>query len=256
MADLSLFDLTGRVALITGSGQGLGLALARGLARAGATVVLNGRHQEKLDHAAAALAGEALAVRTCAFDVTDEAQVRERIPKLDAEVGPLAILVNNAGIQRRYPLTELPSAAWREVLEINLTAAFLVGREAARLMIPRRAGKVINVCSLMSELGRNTTAAYAASKGGLKMLTKAMAVEWGPHNIQANGIGPGYFLTEMTRPLAENQEFDAWLKKRTPAARWGDPSELAGIAVFLASRASDFVNGQVVYVDGGVLATI
>jgi gluconate 5-dehydrogenase len=256
MSDLSLFDLTGRTALVTGSSQGLGFALARGLARAGASVVLNGRRKEKLESAAGTLRADGLSVRTCAFDVTDETQVRAAIPALERDAGPLEILVNNAGVQLRKPMVDLDGAAFREVLDANLTSAFLVAREAARGMIARRRGKIINVCSLMSEIGRNTIAAYTASKGGLKMLTKAMAVEWGPHGLQANGIGPGYFVTEMTKPLVENPEFDAWVRKRTPAGRWGQPEELVGAAVFLASRASDFVNGQILYVDGGMLAAL
>jgi gluconate 5-dehydrogenase len=257
MADLSLFDLTGRVALITGSSQGLGFALARGLARAGATVVLNGRTRGKLEQAAKALRDEGLSVRTTAFDVTDEAGIRAALPTLELEAGgPIEVLVNNAGIQHRAPMVELDAADWRKVVETNLTSAFLVGREVARGMLARKHGKIINTCSLLSEVGRNTIAPYTAAKGGLKMLTKAMAVEWGPHGVQANGIGPGYFMTEMTKPLVQNPEFDAWVRKRTPAGRWGQPEELTGAAVFLASRASDFVNGQILYVDGGMLASL
>jgi len=175
---------------------------------------------------------------------------------IEGQVGPIDILVNNAGVQRRGALESLDEGAWREVLDTNLTAVFLVSRRVVRGMIERRRGKIINICSLMSEVGRETTGNYAASKGGLKMLTRAMTVEWARHNIQANGIGPGYFLTEMTRKLADDPEFGAWIRRRTPAGRWGDPEELVGAAVFLASRASDFVNGQILYVDGGILAAL
>jgi gluconate 5-dehydrogenase len=252
----SLFDLTGRTALVTGSSQGIGLALARGLAAAGATVVLNGRDQARLAAAAEALRGEGARVATAAFDVTDGAGAAAAVARVEAEVAPLDILVNNAGIQRRAPLAEMTEGQWREVLDTNLTSAFLVARAAAPRMIARRSGKIINVCSLMSEAGRPTTGNYAAAKGGLKMLTRAMAVEWAPHNLQINGIGPGYIVTELTRPLVENPEFNRWICGRTPAGRWGRPDELIGAAVFLAAPASDFVNGQIIYVDGGLLAAI
>ncbi|HTB80656.1 MAG TPA: SDR family NAD(P)-dependent oxidoreductase [Opitutaceae bacterium] len=251
-----LFDLTGRTALITGSSQGLGLALARGLGQAGAALVLNGRNKEKLAATAAQLRGEGLRVMTAVFDVTDDPAVEREVARIEAEVAPIDILVNNAGIQRRAPLEQVEVAVWREVLDTNLTSAFLVARQVARRMIPRRAGKIINICSLMSELGRATTGPYTAAKGGLKMLTRAMAVEWAKHNLQVNGIGPGYFMTELTKPLVENPEFNQWVCQRTPAARWGQPHELVGAAVFLASPAADFVNGQIIYVDGGLLAAI
>jgi len=251
-----LFDLKERVALVTGSSQGLGLVMARGLGRAGAAVALNGRDREKLAKAVRGLAADGLRAHGYAFDVTDAAGIDAGVSSIEREVGPIDILVNNAGIQRRGPLEELQESAWLEVLQTNLTAAFLVGRRVVRGMIQRRRGKIINVCSLMSEVTRPALGNYAAAKGGLKMLTRAMAVEWARHNIQANGIGPGYFLTPMTRQLAEDPQFDAWIRARTPAGRWGDPAELIGPAVFLASRASDFVNGQIVYVDGGVLASL
>jgi gluconate 5-dehydrogenase len=251
-----LFDLTGRTALITGSSRGLGLVLARGRAQAGATVVLNGRNAAKLAEAVAALEADGLAASGCAFDVTDAASIDRGVGRIEAGVGPIDILVNNAGIQRRGPLESLDEAAWREVMETNLAGPFLVSRRVVGGMIERERGKIINICSLMSELGRETTGNYAASKGGLKMLTRAMAVEWARHNIQANGIGPGYFLTEMTRQLADDPQFNAWICGRTPAARWGHPTELVGAAVFLASAASDFVNGHVLYVDGGILAAL
>jgi len=251
-----LFDLTGKTALVTGSSRGLGLVLARGLGRAGATVVLNGRDEPRLAVTVSALEGEGLSVRGYAFDITDSEQVDRAVGAIESEVAPVHVLVNNAGIQRRGRLEEIDEAAWREVIETNLTGAFLVARRVARGMIERQRGKIINICSLMSELGRPATGPYAASKGGLKMLTKAMAADWAAHNIQVNGIGPGYFVTEMTRPLADDPEFDAWVKARTPAGRWGDPTELIGAAVFLASQASDFVNGQIIYVDGGMLASL
>lgn len=251
-----LFDLTGKVALITGSYQGLGLAIARGLGQAGATLVLNGRNEEKLRQAVSLLSGEGLRVTGSCCDVSKAAEIERKIPVLEREVGQIDILVNNAGIQRRSPLEQFEEAVWREVLETNLTGVFLVTKQVVRGMIARASGKIINICSLMCEMGRPTVGAYTAAKGGVKMLTKAMAVEWGKHNIQVNGIGPGYFATEMNRPLKENPQFDAWIRSRTPAGRWGEPEELIGAAVFLASRASDFVNGQIIYVDGGILAAL
>jgi gluconate 5-dehydrogenase len=252
----SLFDLTGKAALITGSYQGLGLAIARGLGQAGATLVLNGRNEGKLRQAVSLLSGEGFKVSGCGFDVSSAAQIREKIPALEREVGQIDILVNNAGIQRRSPLEEFKETVWREVLETNLTGVFLITQRVVQGMIARQSGKIINICSLMCEMGRPTVGAYTAAKGGVKMLTKAMAVEWGKHNIQVNGIGPGYFATEMNRPLKENTQFDSWIRSRTPAGRWGEPDELVGAAVFLASRASNFVNGQIIYVDGGILAAL
>jgi len=251
-----LFDLSGSLALVTGSSQGLGLVIARGLGRAGAAVVLNGRDRSKLALAAQRLAAEGIACHVFAFDVSNSQQVADAVERIEEQVGPIDVLVNNAGIHRRGPLEQLTDQQWSDVLDVNLSGAFRVARAAIGGMIRRKRGKIINVCSLMSELGRQTTGAYAAAKGGLKMLTRAMAVEWARHNIQVNGIGPGYFITPMTQPLADDPEFDQWLKTRTPAGRWGDPSELVGPAVFLASRASSFVNGQVLYVDGGVLAAL
>ena len=190
------------------------------------------------------------------FDVFNENQVKDQIGRFEKESGGIDILVNNAGIHQRKPLKDMTLEEWQSVLDVNLTGAFLTSREVVQGMIKRRYGKIINICSLMSEVGRETTGNYTASKGGLKMLTKAMAVEWAKFNIQVNGIGPGYFLTELTKPLSENPEFDSWLKKRTPAGRWGNPEELMGAAVFLASEASNFINGQVIYVDGGFLASV
>ena len=252
----SLFDLSGKTALITGSSRGLGNQIARGLGRAGAALIVNGRNMETLQSAVNALREEGLSVTALQMDVLDEDQIGKQIPELEKTVGPIDILVNNAGIQRRGRLEEFDRATWQTVLDTNLTSAFLVSRRVVKAMIARKAGKIINICSLMSEVGRQTTGPYTASKGGLKMLTKAMAAEWGSHNIQANGIGPGYFLTEMTQPLADDPEFDGWVKKRTPASRWGLPEELIGTAIYLASPASNFVNGQVIYVDGGILASL
>jgi gluconate 5-dehydrogenase len=252
----SLFDLTGRIALVTGSTSGLGNAMARGLAAAGATIVVNGRDPERAVEVAEALRAEGLRAEGAAFDVTQAASVEKGVAWIEAEIGPIDILVNNAGIQRRKPLLDLEEDVWEEVLRANLTSAFLVGRAVARNMVARRRGKIVNICSLTSEIARKTIAPYTAAKGGLKQLTKAMAVEWAGDNIQVNAIGPGYFATPLNRALLDDPAFDAWLKARTPAGRWGRPDELAGAAVFLASPASDFVNGQILYVDGGFLASV
>jgi gluconate 5-dehydrogenase len=251
-----LFDLAGRVALITGSSRGIGLALARGLGEAGATVVLNGRDPGRVGTAAAALREAGVRCATVAFDVTVSEAVATGIADVEERVGPIDILVNNTGIHRRAPLAEMSEEDWRAVIDTNLTSAFLVSRQVAPRMIARQQGKIIHICSLMSEAARPTTGNYAAAKGGLKMLTRAMATEWARHNLQVNAIGPGYFETELTRPLRENAEFDQWIRRRTPAGRWGKPEELVGTAVYLASPASDFVNGQIIYVDGGLLAAI
>lgn len=260
MGDISmthaLFDLRRKVALITGSSYGLGFAIARGLGQAGAILVLNGRNEEKLQNAASTLSQEGLTVSGYAFDVTNVGQIQGKIPLIEEEVGPIQILVNSAGIQKRGPLETIEETVWKEVIDTNLTGVFLASKCVVQKMIARESGKIINICSLMSEFGRATTGPYAAAKGGVKMLTRAMAVEWAKYNIQVNGIGPGYFLTEMTRPLAEDPNFDAWIRSRTPAGRWGDPTELVGTAVFLASSASDFVTGQIIYVDGGILAAL
>jgi len=252
----TVFDLTGRIALVTGGGQGLGFTIARGLGHAGATLALNDINAEVLDRAVAQLAAEGLRVHGYIFDVTKAEQIEAQVARIEEEVGPIHILLNNAGIQRRVPLETCEESIWREVLDVNVTGIFLVTRAVVRGMIERRAGKIINMCSLMSEVGRPTTGPYTASKGAVKMLTKAMCVEWAKHNIQVNGIGPGYFLSGMGQKLAKDPAFNAWICSRTPAARWGEPVELVGAAVFLASRASDFVNGQVIYVDGGMLAAL
>jgi gluconate 5-dehydrogenase len=251
-----LFDLTGRTALVTGSSQGLGFALARGLAEAGAAVVLNGRDETKLAAAAETLRVEGARVTTAAFDVTNGAASTDAVTKIETEFAPIDILINNAGIQRRAPLAEMTEEQWRAVIDTNLTSAFLVSRAVAPRMIARGAGKIINICSVMTEVSRPTIGNYAAAKGGLKMLTRAMAVEWAKHGLQCNGIAPGYFVTELNKPLIENVEFNNWICGRTPAGRWGEPHELAGAAIFLASRASDFVNGQILTVDGGLLSAL
>ncbi len=252
----TLFDLKGKIALVTGSSHGLGLTVARGLAKAGATVVLNGRDKLRLDTACSDLRAEGLKASGYAFDVTASSEIEAQLSLIREEIGPIDILVNNAGIQIRAPLEDYKEEDWKRLIDINLTAAFLVSRAVVKDMIRRQRGKIINICSLQSELGRQTITPYAASKGGMKMLTRGMATEWGKHNIQVNGIGPGYFMTEMTQALADNPEFDRWLKARTPAGRWGKPEELVGTAIFLASEASSFINGQIIYVDGGVLACI
>jgi len=252
-----LFDLSGQTALITGSSGGLGLAIARGLAEAGAAIILNGRDEAKLTAAAHTLSSAGHRVATSAFDVSDESAIEAAFEAFDRSGIAIDILVNNAGIQLRKPMVDLAADEWRKVLETNLTSAFLVGREAARRMIARgNGGKVINIGSLASEVARATIAPYTAAKGGIKMLTRSMAAEWAAHGIQANAIGPGYIVTDMNRTLAEDAMFDAWVRGRTPSGRWGVPDDLIGVAVFLASAASAYVNGQIIYVDGGLLAVL
>ncbi|MEH0543358.1 SDR family oxidoreductase [Streptomyces sp. B21-105] len=248
-----LFDISGRTALVTGSSRGIGLALARGLAEAGCTVVLNGRDAGRLAQAAAGLPGT---VHTSVFDVTDGPSVRAGLADVEDRVGPLDILVNNAGMQLRAPLLEFADSDWHRVLDANVTSAFLVGREAARGMIARGHGKIVNICSLQSEVARPGIAPYAAAKGALKMLTKGMCGDWGPHGVQVNGLGPGYIETELTRPLVEDEEFSAWVRRRTPAGRWGRTEDLVGGVLFLVSPAADFVGGQVLYVDGGMTSVL
>jgi len=253
---MSPFDLTARLALVTGSSQGIGFALAKALGQAGASVVLNGRDGAKLEAAAGELRNAGLHVNTAAFDVTDQQAVAEGIARVEREVGPIEILINNAGIQRRMPLQDFPPETWAEVMHVNLDSVFYVAQAVARAMIPRGHGKIINICSVQSELGRPSIAPYAASKGAVKMLTKGMCADWAAYGLQVNGLGPGYFETELTRPLVENKEFSAWLCKRTPAGRWGKVDELGGAVVFLAAPASDFVNGQILYVDGGLTSVV
>lgn len=253
---MALFDLTGRTALVTGSSRGLGRAMAEGLAQAGAAMVLNGSDAGRLGEAAAAMRAAGHTVHEAQFDVTDEAAVVAAFEALDAQGIAVDILVNNAGIQFRKPMVELDTADWRRVIETNLTSAFVIGREAARRMIPRGRGKIVNIGSLTSALARATVAPYTVAKGGIKMLTQAMAAEWAADGIQANAIGPGYMLTDMNEALVNDPAFDAWVKGRTPSRRWGKPEELIGTAVFLASDASNYVNGQIIYVDGGMLAVL
>jgi gluconate 5-dehydrogenase len=251
-----LFDLSGRTALVTGSSRGLGRAMAEGLAAAGASVVLNGSDPDRLAKAASEMRAAGYTVHEARFDVTDEAAITAAFAALDANGVTVDILVNNAGIQFRRPMVELDTADWRRVIETNLTSAFVIGREAAKRMIPRGYGKVVNIGSLTSDAARATVAPYTVAKGGIKMLTRAMTAEWAAHGIQANAIGPGYMLTDMNQALVDDPAFNAWVIGRTPARRWGKPGELIGVVVFLASAASDYVNGQIIYVDGGMLAVL
>ena len=255
---LNLFDLTGKTALITGATHGLGKAMAIGLGKAGATLIINGASsQEKLDNAVADYRALGLKAHGFLFDVTNEAKVKENIFKIEKEIGPIDILVNNAGIIKRIPLEEMEVADFEEVIKVDLVSPFIVSKQVVKGMIARKEGKIINICSMMSELGRNTVGAYAAAKGGLKMLTRNMATEWAKHNIQVNGIGPGYFATAQTAPIrVDGHPFNDFIVGRTPAGKWGDPDDLQGAAIFLSSKASNFVNGQIIYVDGGILATI
>ena len=250
------FDLRGRRALLTGSYRGLGQVLARGLAEAGAVVVLNGRSREPLEAEVARLRGEGLEAHGFPFDITRERDVDEAVGAIEREVGPLDILVNNAGVQKRAPLHEASTEDWRAIVDTHMTGAFLVSRRVAGGMIERGGGKIINVCSTASFAGRAGIGPYTAAKGGLLMLTRAMCADWGRYNIQANGLAPGYFITDMTRALAEDERFSEWVAGRTPAGRWGRPEELVGALRLLASGASSFINGQVITVDGGLLAVM
>ena len=251
-----LFDLTGRTALITGSTRGLGRAIAEGMGQSGAALVINGREPAKTEMAAQELRDAGLMARAACFDVTDESAVEAAFRTLDEGGIQVDILVNNAGIQHRQPMVDLSLADWQRVIDTNLTSAFLLGREAARRMIPRGRGKIINIGSLTSELARATVTPYTVAKGGIKMLTKGMAAEWSAYGIQANAIGPGYMLTEMNAALTSNPKFDAWVKARTPAGRWGRPDELVGTAIYLASDASNYVSGQLIFVDGGMASVL
>jgi gluconate 5-dehydrogenase len=255
-----VFDIAGCTALVTGSSRGIGRSLALGLVEAGCSVAVHGRDRGTLEETVAGLAGVAAAagarVQPVAFDVTDADAVEAGVTEVETRLGPLDILVNNAGVQHRSPLLDFPDDAWRRVLETNLTSAFLVGRAVARGMVARGRGKIVNVASLQSELARAGTAPYAASKGGLKMLTRGMCAEWGPSGVQVNAIGPGYFKTELTSALVADPEFDAWVRGRTPAGRWGSTEELVGALLFLASPASDYVCGQLIAVDGGMSAVV
>lgn len=254
---INLFDLTGKTALVTGAVHGLGMAMAKGLGNAGAKIVVNGLSQDAIDNAVQEYKACGLDAHGYVFDVTDEVAVIKGIETIEAEVGPIDILINNAGIIKRTPMIEMEVADFTAVVNVDLISPFIVSKNVAKGMIERGGGKIINICSMMSELGRDSVSAYAAAKGGLKMLTKNMATEWAKYNIQTNGIGPGYFATSQTAPIrVDGHPFNEFIINRTPAARWGNPEDLQGAAVFLSSKASDFVNGHVVYVDGGILATI
>lgn len=255
---MQLFDLKGKVALVTGSTDGLGKAIAYGLGMANATIIINGRSSiDKLNNVVEEFKKDGISAQGYLCDVTDENHVKSMVQDIEAEVGAIDILVNNAGINVRSPLAEMEVEKFKLNVDINLQGPFIVSKSVAKGMVDRKSGKIINICSMMSELGRNSVGAYAASKGGLKMLTQSMATEWAKHNIQVNGIGPGYFATKLTAPLREEgSPFNDFIINRTPAGRWGNPEELIGSAIFLASKASDFINGHILYVDGGILATI
>lgn len=254
----NLFDLSGKVALITGATHGIGMAMAKGLGSAGATIVINGHSsQEKIDKALAEYKAEGYKAFGYQFDVTKEDQVQDAVNKIEKDVGPIDILVNNAGIIKRVPMLDMALEDFQQVIDTNLVGVFTMARAVARTMVERRQGKIINICSMMSELGRDSVGAYAAAKGGLKMLTRNMATEWARYNVQVNGIGPGYFATSQTAPIrVEGNPLNDFIISRTPAGKWGDPQDLQGAAIFLSSGASDFVTGQILYVDGGILATI
>lgn len=253
MAHSQRFSLTHKTALVTGSSQGIGLAIARGLAEAGAHVILNGRNAEKLAQAEATFKQAGLCAESCCFDVTNPEEIKKALKSIGSKID---ILVNNTGIQKRSLLVDMPLSDWKAVIDTNLTSAFIVSQAVAKGMIERKSGKIVNICSLMSELARPTTGNYAASKGGLKMLTKAMCGEWAKDNIQINGLAPGYISTELTQVLKNDPKFDAWIKGRTPANRWGEVEDLVGACVFLCSPAANFVNGQILTVDGGLSAVI
>jgi gluconate 5-dehydrogenase len=246
------FDLTGKVALVTGAYRGLGYAMAKGLAEAGAKVVLNGRTPEKVAAAAQSLRDLGFDASSVVFDVTDREAVRAGVRAVESQHGRIDVLINNAGIQRRHPLVDFAREDWDAIVATNLTAPFVVSQAVLPGMIARREGKIIHVASLMSELARPTVVPYTAAKGGVRQLTRGMAVELAPHNIQVNAIAPGYFATELNRALIDDAEFNAWVCKRTPAGRWGEPAEIAGLAVFLASRAANYITGQLLVIDGGM----
>ena len=258
----AMFSLEGKVALVTGASYGIGFALATAFARAGAKIAFNDIKQELVDKGLAAYKEEGIDAKGYVCDVTNEEQVNELVAKIEKELGSVDILVNNAGIIKRIPMVDMSAAEFRLVIDVDLNAPFIVSKAVIPGMIKKGAGKIINICSMMSELGRETVSAYAAAKGGLKMLTRNIASEYGEYNIQCNGIGPGYIATPQTAPLRERQAdgsrhpFDSFIIAKTPAARWGTPEDLMGPALFLASKASDFVNGHVLYVDGGILAYI
>ena len=252
------FDLSGKIALVTGATHGLGMAMAKALGSQGATLVVNGHTPSKMEVALSEYQKAGITAHPYLFNVTDAATVNTAVSQIEQEIGPIDILVNNAGMIQRTPEIEMKPADFRKILDVDLVSPFIMSQRVAQSMISRKSGgKIINICSMMSELGRNTVSAYAAAKGGLKMLTRNLATEWAKYNIQVNGIGPGYFATEQTAPIrVDGHPFNEFIINRTPAARWGNPEDLGGAVVFLASAASDFVNGQILYVDGGILATI
>jgi gluconate 5-dehydrogenase len=256
MKAANLFDISGKIALITGSTGGLGSGFAKGLAVNGAIVILNGRNKKKLDEQVRDFKAAGYEAHGYVFDVTNSVEITRAVEQINTEVGSIDILVNNAGINLRAPLENYDDEDWDKIIGINLTGVYKVSKAVAKSMIERRSGKIITIGSMQCELGRPTIAPYAASKGGVKMLTKGMAVDWAKYNIQVNGIGPGYFKTELTKALHEDPAFDAWLCARTPSNRWGDPEELIGALLFLSSSASNYVNGQMLYVDGGLLASV
>lgn len=254
---MKLFDLTGKTALVTGGTHGLGMAMAKGLAEAGARLLINGHTASRMEKALEQYRESGITAHGYLFDVTKEDEVKAAVQSIENSVGPIDILVNNAGIIKRVPLHEMEVAEFKAVIDVDLVAPFIVAKHVVRGMMERGGGKIINICSMMSELGRDTVGAYAAAKGGLKMLTQNMATEWARHNIQVNGIGPGYFATEQTAPIRKDgHPLHEFIIGRTPAGEWGHPDQLQGAAVFLAAEASDFVNGHILYVDGGILATI
>ena len=256
MDTLSQFNLKGKRALVTGSSRGIGFGIAEALAGAGAEIIINSRNPEALGEAAARLAEDGARVKALAFDVTSEDSVEDAISHAETEIGPIDILVNNAGMQHRVPLEDFPLEKFEQVMSTNVTSAFIVGRAVARGMIARGKGKIINICSVMSNLARPSIAPYAASKAAIANLTRGMAVDWAKYGLNVNGIAPGYIATELNQALLDNKEFSAWVGTRTPMGRWGQPAELGGAAVFLASEASSFVNGHILYVDGAFTATV
>ncbi|PWC17608.1 gluconate 5-dehydrogenase [Brenneria roseae subsp. roseae] len=252
----NLFSLEKRKVLITGSAQGIGFLLARGLAEYGAEIIINDITDARAEHAAGQLRDLGYTAHACAFDVTNHQAVSRSVQFIEEKIGEIDVLINNAGIQRRHPFNDFPEKDWDDVINVNQKSVFLVSQAVSRYMVERQRGKIINICSMQSELGRDTITPYAASKGAVKMLTRGMCVELARYNIQVNGIAPGYFKTDMTKALVEDEAFTNWLCKRTPAARWGDPEELVGAAVYLSSKASDFVNGHLLFVDGGMLVAV
>jgi gluconate 5-dehydrogenase len=251
-----LFDLTGKIALVTGSNRGIGLALAEGLGRSGAIVVVNGRNAERTEAAALELAAKGIEAVSSIVDMTNAEAVKTEVARIEATIGPIEILVNNAGMQHRAPMAEFPLEMFKTLLETNLHGAFYASQAVARYMIERRRGSIINLCSVMSELGRSSIVPYTMSKGGIKMMTKGMATELGHYGIRVNGLGPGYFKTELNDALVNDATFSDWLVKRTPLGRWGEVDELVGATVFLASQAASFVTGQIIYVDGGITSSV